>query len=175
MSRILIIDDEPTCATCIATCSDDQEYDIAEAENGQEALALAREEVFDLFITDIMMPKMTGLDFIGKLRGIDANALVVIITGFDDISYNRKAIECGAWRYLVKPVSRKELLGVARLGVQERSRLPYPEGLERHEHTRAPQAGTPALKRTPVLTRTREWMGRDRPGDSSPALCFRAL
>jgi|GEM_PF-549766 len=161
MSRILIIDDEADVRDLYRNMLEDQEYDIAEAENGQEALALAREEVFDLFITDIMMPKMTGLDFIGKLRGIDANALVVIITGFDDISYNRKAIECGAWRYLVKPVSRKELLGVARLGVQERSRLPYPEGLERHEHTRAPQQEQPALEEQPPVPEPEpaEWMG----------------
>ncbi len=127
MNRVLIIEDEPLMRDLYKSLLEDQFYELTEAENGTQALDMAQETPFDLYITDIMMPKMSGLEFLRELKKIDPSAHVIIVTGYDDISYNRKAIEYGAWRYLVKPVARSEFLNVIRAGLIEHNRLIDPD------------------------------------------------
>ncbi len=127
MNRVLIIEDEPSMRDLYKSLLEEQFYELSEAENGTQALEMAQETPFDLYITDIMMPKMSGLEFLRELKKVDANAHVIIVTGYDDISYNRKAIEYGAWRYLVKPVSRIEFLNVVRMGLIEHHKLIDPD------------------------------------------------
>jgi 5-methylcytosine-specific restriction protein B len=126
MESILIIDDEQEVRELYKGLLDGKPYRIDEATNGQDALRMAGENRYDLYLTDIMMPRMSGFDFLKSLREIDPNAIVVIISGFDDIAYNRQALMYGAFRYLVKPVKKGELWLVAEQGLKERQRLVPP-------------------------------------------------
>jgi CheY-like chemotaxis protein len=130
MDRILIIDDEQEVRDLYRSLLEGKPCLVDEAANGQDALKLAMENPYDLYLTDIMMPKMSGFDFLRNLREIDRNAVVVIISGFDDIAYNRQALMYGAWRYLVKPVKRAEMWLVVEQGIKERRRVvpPIKEG-----------------------------------------------
>ncbi len=130
MNRVLIIEDESSMRDLYKSLLEDQFYELSEAENGTQALEMAKEEPYDLYITDIMMPKMSGMEFLRELKKADPNAHVIIVTGYDDISYNRKAIEYGAWRYLVKPVSRGEFLNVVRMGLIEHNKLVDPDFMD---------------------------------------------
>ena len=151
MNRVLIIEDEASMRDLYKSLLEDQFYEISEAENGTQALEMAQEEPFDLYITDIMMPKMSGLEFLRELKKVDSNAHVIIVTGYDDISYNRKAIEYGAWRYLVKPVSRQEFLNVVRMGLIEHHKLVDPDFIqfEPVEEPKKPEP-EPEHEETPV-------------------------
>jgi len=121
--KILIIDDEPEIRELYRNFLESEDYDIMEAQNGQEAFRLAAENHFDLFITDIMMPEMNGVEFMKVLKMIDPDAVVIIVTGFDDMEYTREALTYGAFRFLTKPINMKEFLTVVEMGLVERKQL----------------------------------------------------
>ena len=77
---------------------------VAEAEDGEMALELAQECSADVYFVDINMPFLNGLQFIEKLKGVQPNALVVIITGYDNFEYAREALKLEVFEYLLKPI-----------------------------------------------------------------------
>jgi len=122
-SKILIIDDEPDIRDLYKSFLEGEEYEIFEAEDGQEAFKLAEQEKFDLYVTDILMPEMNGVEFMKVLKMIDPDAIVIIITGYDDMQYTRQALEYGAFRFLTKPINMREFRSVIELGLLERKKL----------------------------------------------------
>lgn len=99
-----------------------------EAEDGKEALEMLQEKETDLLITDIKMPRMTGLELLGRAVREHRARCVVLLTEFQEFSYAKEAIQKGAFDYLVKPVSRDEL---SRLLVRVKSELEREEEKER--------------------------------------------
>lgn len=86
---------------------------VGEAENGYEGLKMIRDLTPDIVITDIRMPKMSGLEMVEKLREFHLDCRVVIISGYADFEYARKGISLGVSEYLLKPItiaSVRELL-----------------------------------------------------------------
>lgn len=77
---------------------------VAEAEDGEIALDLVEKMQIDVLFVDINMPFLNGLQFIEKVRGIQPNAVVIIITGYDDFEYARQALRLGVNEYLLKPL-----------------------------------------------------------------------
>lgn len=80
-----------------------------EAQNGKEALQILKKEVPDLLITDVRMPKMNGLDLIAQAKYLHSFLSVVVISGYDEFDYAKKAMRYGVKHYLLKPVNRSEL------------------------------------------------------------------
>ncbi|WP_274652984.1 response regulator transcription factor [Paenibacillus humicola] len=76
-----------------------------EAMNGEDGLRLVRETRPDLIITDIYMPVMNGLDMIERLRDLDFQGKIVILSGYSDFEYARQALRLNVTDYLSKPVS----------------------------------------------------------------------
>ena len=107
---------------------------IAEAENGEEALAMLKKHDVQLVITDIRMPVMDGLELTRKIREQYPDLLTVILTGYPDFEYAQKALRYGAFDYLVKPVSEEaldNLLTRVRAQLAEKYELPEEEGAAR--------------------------------------------
>lgn len=121
--RILIIDDEKEIRELYISFLEGEDYDLFEAENGQEAFKMAAEERFDLYITDIFMPEINGVEFMKILKQIDPDAVVVIITGYDNMEYTRQALDYGAFRFLTKPVKMSEFRSIVELGLLEHKKL----------------------------------------------------
>jgi len=82
IKRILIIDDEPNILRLITHILKSENYDIETAQNGKVAIELYRKKPFDLFITDIIMPEMDGIELILKLRNY--NKKIIAISGHDE-------------------------------------------------------------------------------------------
>lgn len=78
---------------------------VAEAEDGEQALELAKEIELDILFVDINMPFINGLQLIEKLKGIQPNAIVNIITGYDKFEYVRQALRLGVFEYILKPLN----------------------------------------------------------------------
>ncbi|WP_080840663.1 response regulator [Cohnella massiliensis] len=94
------------------------------AKNGQIALELAREHRPHLVLCDIRMPVMDGIEFLGALREFDAEAEVIMMTGYQDFSYVRSVIRYEVRDYVLKPIDYEELARtIHRLaeGIRERS------------------------------------------------------
>jgi len=87
---------------------------VAQSRNGKEALAAVLEHKPDVFITDIEMPEMTGLDVAGELKRRHTGTRVIILTTFARAGYLRRSLEAGASGYLLKDMPAQELAEAVR-------------------------------------------------------------
>jgi len=130
---ILVVDDEYNTRMGVSYTLQqwgDGKIDIAAAENGQQALNMLREREYDLLITDIRMPLMTGIELLEALRREKNEIAAVLLTGFAEFEYAQQGLRLGAIDYLLKPVQQSELikmaekaLNKARLAKERRKRL----------------------------------------------------
>jgi len=116
MIRVLIAEDQSMVLGALAALlglEEDVEV-VARARDGREALERARELRPDVVLTDIEMPRMTGLELAAALRQADSPAKVVILTTFARAGYLRRALEAGAAGYLLKDAPAEELAEAVR-------------------------------------------------------------
>ncbi|WP_340023567.1 response regulator [Paenibacillus sp. FSL K6-1096] len=107
VARVLIVDDEYYFRQLLIRLVDWEAagFEVAaEADDGSAALQIIGEQPIDLIITDIEMPNMNGLDFIGEVRKLNSAVKLIFITSYDNFSYAQQAISLGADHYLLKPV-----------------------------------------------------------------------
>jgi CheY-like chemotaxis protein len=104
---VLVADDQDPIRTMLKMSLEFMGYEVAVAENGRALLALARERVPDLIITDVMMPEMTGYEALEELRKDEALARVpvIVLTALEEASYQDKSASFGVADHLVKPIS----------------------------------------------------------------------
>ena len=111
MLRCIIAEDERILRKGLILTTDWKSLDcevVGEAENGLEALDLFKTKKPDLLITDIRMPLMDGLELIEKCRPLHS-ADYIIMSGYSDFSYAKKAIHLGVSEYILKPLDEEEL------------------------------------------------------------------
>lgn len=83
---------------------------VVQASNGAEALALYKKHRPNMIITDIVMPVMTGIELIAEVRKIDENIPIILLSGYNDFEYARKAIRYSVKNYFLKPIKKDELI-----------------------------------------------------------------
>lgn len=112
MIDVIIVDDERLIRQGIARGINWSQIKcrvVALAENGQEGLSLICKHKPGLVITDIRMPLLSGLDMIKQAKEHVPDTDYIVLSGYDDFSYARKAIGCGVLDYLLKPIDEEEL------------------------------------------------------------------
>jgi DNA-binding NtrC family response regulator len=108
-SKILIVDDDKSIRKGLAlTLGDD--YRVATAQDASEALDVYAREQPDIVLLDVGLPEMDGVAVLEKLKEIDGEAVVIMVTAVEDVKTIVKAVKRGAYDYLVKPVDSHELL-----------------------------------------------------------------
>ncbi|HET8721505.1 MAG TPA: response regulator [Nitrospira sp.] len=112
MATILLIDDERALRSLLRAALEKDHHQVFEAANGRSGLALYRERIIDLVITDVVMPEMNGLDLISELTARCADVKVVAMTG--DASRLATAKQLGARQTLQKPFDLDHFLEVVR-------------------------------------------------------------
>ena len=105
IEKILIIDDEILIRNFLSETLRRKKFEVTTAENGNKALSLLKEQTFDLVLTDMKMPDITGIDVLKKVKELSPQTLVVIITAFGSIENAVEAMRLGAFNYLIKPFS----------------------------------------------------------------------
>ncbi|WP_141500051.1 response regulator transcription factor [Paenibacillus luteus] len=83
-----------------------------EMASGTEALAYLKSDMPDVMITDIRMREMDGLTLMEKVKQMYPDLLVIILSGYGEFEYAQRAIACGVFHYLLKPIERHELVAV---------------------------------------------------------------
>ena len=101
--RILVVDDEPSMRQMLAIVLKREGYDVALAENGRSAVAALERGSFDLLISDIKMPDMSGVDVLRAAKQADPDILGIMITAFASTETAIEAMRLGACDYLSKP------------------------------------------------------------------------
>jgi DNA-binding NtrC family response regulator len=121
--RILIADDEEIVVrSCLRILSADQ-FEIDTVSNGLEAIEKAAEKDYDMLILDIMMPKMSGMEVLQRIKESHPDTDVIMITGLNQIETAVKAMKLGAFDYLPKPFDPEELEMVVERAFERRQLL----------------------------------------------------
>jgi EAL domain-containing protein (putative c-di-GMP-specific phosphodiesterase class I) len=108
-ARVLVVDDDPEVLKALARKLLAVGFEVSAHSSAASALGALRNGGFDVAISDITMPEMDGLGFIRTVRHHDPDLPVVLITGAPAFETAIRAVEYGAFRYLVKPLSDAEL------------------------------------------------------------------
>lgn len=125
--RILLAEDEQQLARVVMTALAHEGYQVDWAKDGQQAVQLAQQTVYDLMILDIMMPVKDGIEALKEIRASGHTNHVIMLTAMAEVDDRVTGLDAGADDYLTKPFSLKELL--ARLRSMSR----------RVDHYEAPQ------------------------------------
>ena len=113
-ARILVVDDSVDTLEVIRRSLNFEGYQVFTAPGAPEAIRCLEQEAVDLVITDLKMPRVSGLDLVRHIRENYRNTEVVMITGFPSVGSAVKAIKAGAEEYLAKPFTEAELLAAVR-------------------------------------------------------------
>ena len=116
-ARILIVDDDPQIRRVLRTMLIAQEYEVADARDGQEALEKMAQGRFDLVILDMNMPVLDGLETCRTIRATSDTA-IVMLTVRNTESDKVEALDAGADDYIAKPFSAPELLARIRAALR---------------------------------------------------------
>jgi two-component system phosphate regulon response regulator PhoB len=117
--RILVVEDDAAIRTMEERVLQAAGYEVRSAGNGSEGLDLARKDPYDLFLLDIMMPGMNGLELARELRKDNATAATPILfaTARGEPQDVREGFASGATLYLIKPFTTTTLLSMVRAAV----------------------------------------------------------
>jgi len=109
--KILIVDDDEDLRRLVGSTLKDERYDLMEANNGQDGLALAFTEAPDLILLDRQMPGMDGLEVLNKLRTnlTTRHIPVILLTAMGKVNERVQGLETGADDYVIKPFAPQEL------------------------------------------------------------------
>jgi two-component system, NtrC family, response regulator HydG len=110
--RILVVDDNPDVLSFMTDALEGRGYDLRGLQNSVHAAAVLQEETFDLIITDIVMPKVHGLQILETAKRLNPGVRVVFVTGHPHRDIVREGFEKGAFSVLEKPFSVDELVSV---------------------------------------------------------------
>ena len=125
MITIVVADDEKVIRAGLKKMLIDSiavSLNIIEARNGKEALSICEEKHPDILITDIRMPIMDGVELMKALSTKDIKPKIIVLSGFDDFSYAKVAIQSGASTYILKPVDKKELINSVNSAISDSRR-----------------------------------------------------
>lgn len=121
--RILLAEDERELSNAVAAILKHSNYSVDTVYDGQSALDWALTENYDVILLDIMMPKMSGIQVLKRLRAQGVNTPVIILTAKSEVEDKITGLDAGADDYLTKPFAMGELL--ARLRAMTRRRADY--------------------------------------------------
>jgi two-component system, response regulator YesN len=110
MWKLIVADDEPKIRRGLESILNWNDFNIeivGEAEDGEIALEIVTEKKPDIILLDINMPFLNGLNLLQKLKDINNNSIVIIISGYDDFQYAQKALQFNVFDYILKPVNKK--------------------------------------------------------------------
>jgi len=108
--KVLLVEDEKNLATLLKNAIGDSFYSFTLAYDGVEGLEKFLQINPDIVITDIMMPKMTGLEMAKQIRVKDENIPIIILSAYSETDKFLNAIDIGVMKYLIKPFDPDELL-----------------------------------------------------------------
>lgn len=147
--RLLIVDDEPDICEILSDLCAVLTMDIRVAANGEEALEILSKEPIDCILSDINMPRMSGLELLKELRARGLETPFVIVSGYEDKLNTVESLQLGALDFIDKPFDEKKLLPIVDIALElghairhaesevekayQNSQLPF-EALQRLKH-----------------------------------------
>src|SRR6185503_13859253 len=116
---ILVVDDEAGVRASLTGILGDEGYQVEAVDSGEAALAVLEARRYDLLLLDVWLPKMDGLETLSRVRGLDPELPVVVISGHGSIESAVKAVRLGARDFVEKPLSLEKTLLVVKNALRQ--------------------------------------------------------
>ena len=129
---VLVVDDDPLTQRVLQHYLERAGFRMLSANNGREAIKLARRELPQLILLDVMMPDMDGWAVLKQIQSTEATKAipVIMLSGNADLMAKEESVRSGATQLLVKPISPDQLLAVIRRLIPP----PEPDGTSKKTH-----------------------------------------
>lgn len=114
LARILIVDDEPVICWTLREALREEGHDCVTASSAEEAIEYARKQKFDLILMDVRLPGRDGISAIVELKSLAGDIPILIMTAFGDLETAVRAVDQGAFAYLIKPFDLDDALNQVR-------------------------------------------------------------
>jgi len=119
-SSILIVDDDPAFCLMLATYLEKNDFSTGRVHSGKECLSELKRDSYDLVLTDLRLPDLTGIDVLKQIKSVYPEIPVILMTGYGEIKTAVQAIKLGAHEYISKPVNPDELLMIVNSALRAR-------------------------------------------------------
>ena len=120
MTKILIAEDDLHTLEGLTEILKEEGYAVTGAPDGQQALEIANKTSFDVLLTDMKMPKLNGMDLMGKMKLASPDTKIIMMTAFATVDTAVQAMRDGAFNYITKPIDFDQLLGTIQSAVREK-------------------------------------------------------
>ena len=118
--KILVVDDERGVRESFEMILKIKDYEVKTFEDGESAISTLKKDVFDMAFVDYKLPGMDGIEVLKKIKEIDPNIEVIIVTAYASESSHANAITLGALEYLRKPFLMEEIYELVERGLRKR-------------------------------------------------------
>jgi DNA-binding NtrC family response regulator len=158
MARILLIDDDPGVRDSMERTLRGAGYSVQAAVNGEEGFEMARGGAYDVILSDMRMPGISGLDILRQLRDSKVDSAFIIMTGFGTVDTAVEAMKLGAVDFVQKPFFRDELLMRVRSATERRQLARQVDLLQRQ--VEPPGSVAALIGDSPSMQRVKELIAR---------------
>lgn len=133
MNKILIIDDDQDIRLLLNRFLSKNGFVTETASNGESAIELLKQDIFDLILCDFKLPDITGLELIPRIKILNPEASTIIITGYSDVKVAVKTIKLGAYDYVTKPLYPDEILLTIKQAIASKDKQDKPKKVVRQK------------------------------------------
>jgi two-component system OmpR family response regulator len=120
VEKILIVEDDAIILRFLSKTLESKRYSVTTARTGKDALEKIQTAYYNLVLLDIGLPDMLGTELLEKIRTSNRDTIVIMITGHPSLDSSIDSVNHGADGYLVKPVSKKDLVDIVERKIRER-------------------------------------------------------
>jgi two-component system response regulator PilR (NtrC family) len=131
-ANLLVVDDEINLREMLAILLQREGYQVTQVDNGSAALKLATENGFDLIVSDIRMPGLSGIELLRRLREQENEVAMIMITAFSSTEEAVEAMKLGAYDYITKPFKNDEIRLVVKNALERRQLKAENRQLKQH-------------------------------------------
>ena len=121
MARILVVDDEVSIRRALERFLTEIGHEVFVASDGEEALSILEQNVIDLALVDLVMPKVDGIELIRRIKGNYSDIVAIVLTGFGTITSAVEAMRAGAYHYLTKPFELDDIASLISTALEHRN------------------------------------------------------
>jgi DNA-binding response OmpR family regulator len=122
-AHILVVDDEGAIRYSVSKTLQRIGYEVDEAASGEEAVDMMKKREYEVVLTDIRMPGITGVELLKRIKDTSPDAIVILLTGYASLGTAMESLRLGAHDYLVKPSSSQDIRQSVMRGVERAHKL----------------------------------------------------